>query len=103
MRFVERLKHLKKQVEREITMYRGILQDARTPWLAKGLLGMALVYVMMPFDLIPDWIPILGFLDDVLIVPGLVLLACKLVPPNVLTEYRQKSTHETIVSKDFEE
>jgi uncharacterized membrane protein YkvA (DUF1232 family) len=70
-------------------MYKAIAQDPRTPWFAKVLLLAAIGYVLLPFDLIPDWIPVLGLVDDLLIVPGLVVLALKLIPKPVLDEYRQ--------------
>ena len=86
---LEQLKKLAKQVKRELTIYRNIARDPRTPWLAKMLLLVAIGYVLLPFDLIPDWIPVLGVLDDILIVPGLVFLALKMVPREVSEEYRQ--------------
>jgi len=85
----ERCRHIAKQLKRELTIYKAIAQDPRTPWLAKVLLLAAIGYVLLPFDLIPDWIPVLGLVDDVLIVPGLVVLALKLIPKSVLDEYRQ--------------
>lgn len=57
---------------------------------AKILLGMAIGYVLLPFDLIPDFIPILGQLDDVLIVPGLIYLALRLIPDKIVVQCRQQ-------------
>jgi uncharacterized membrane protein YkvA (DUF1232 family) len=95
------LNHLKAitcEVERELRVYQLIVQDARTPLLAKALLGLALGYLLMPFDLIPDFVPILGQLDDVLIVPGLVLLALKLVPQELVEECRARARAESASS-----
>ncbi len=64
-----------RQIKCEIAVYRLVLADARTPLPAKIVLGAAIGYLLLPFDLIPDFIPVLGQLDDVLIVPGLVWLA----------------------------
>jgi uncharacterized membrane protein YkvA (DUF1232 family) len=85
---VARLKTLTRSFRREVAVYRLVAQHERTPRLAKILLGVAAGYVAMPFDLIPDAIPVLGQLDDVLIVPGLVWIALRLVPDDVLTQCR---------------
>ncbi|MFO8006304.1 MAG: DUF1232 domain-containing protein, partial [Candidatus Brocadiia bacterium] len=71
-----------------------VLQDPGTPLVAKLLLGAALGYLLSPLDLIPDWIPLLGYLDDVLIVGGLVALAIALVPPDVVAECRRRTQGE---------
>ena len=84
------LRETARKLKTELAVYRLVLKHERTPWLAKVLLGMAIGYVLMPFDLIPDFIPVLGQLDDLLIVPGLVILALKLIPEGVIDECRQK-------------
>ena len=58
--------------------------------MAKFLLWLAIGYVLLPFDLIPDFIPVLGQLDDVLIVPGLIYLALKMIPQEVIAECRER-------------
>jgi uncharacterized membrane protein YkvA (DUF1232 family) len=72
----------------QLAVYRRALQDARTPWAAKVLLGAAIAYVLSPIDLIPDFIPVLGHLDDLLVVPLLVWLALRLIPAAVLRDAR---------------
>lgn len=63
-------------------------RDPRTPWYAKAL-GLAVAaYALSPIDLIPDFIPVLGLLDDLLIVPAGLWLTLKLIPPEVLATHR---------------
>ena len=82
------LNQLTKRVKQELQVYRTVMADERTPWLARVLLGAAVGYLLLPFDLIPDAIPILGQLDDLLIVPGLFWLALKLIPEEILEQAR---------------
>lgn len=84
----ERLKQYARQAKREVTVYQRVLRDPRTPWSARVALGLAVGYLLLPFDLIPDFIPVLGQLDDLLIVPGLVWLGLRLLPPALLEEHR---------------
>ena len=84
------LKMLRK-LQSELKVYRLILSDSRTPRVAKVLLAVAIFYAVSPLDLIPDVIPVIGFLDDLLIIPGLVLLALKLTPKDIVEECRIKA------------
>jgi uncharacterized membrane protein YkvA (DUF1232 family) len=77
------LKALGADLKRSLRTYRLIAQDPRTPRLAKVLLALAIGYVLMPFDLIPDFIPVIGHIDDAVIVPALIILALKMVPNEV--------------------
>ncbi|NWF71098.1 MAG: DUF1232 domain-containing protein [Chloroflexi bacterium] len=87
----QKLKHWAQRVEQEIDVYRRVLAHAHTPWYAKAVLGLALAYFVLPIDLIPDPIPVLGQLDDLLIVPGLIWLALKLIPPQIVTGCREEA------------
>jgi uncharacterized membrane protein YkvA (DUF1232 family) len=73
---------------RELNIYQRVLRDERTPVAAKLLLGLAIGYLCMPFDLIPDFIPVIGHLDDAIIVPVLVFAAVRLVPTEIVAEHR---------------
>ncbi len=86
------MKSIAKSFKRELRLYQLVLKDRRTPRVAKLLLGLAVGYALMPFDLIPDFIPVLGQLDDVIIVPILVIVAVKMIPKVVIEECRMKVT-----------
>lgn len=66
-------------------------RDPRVPWLAKLVAGMIAAYALSPVDLIPDFIPILGYLDDLIIVPLGILLAVRLIPADVMRELRTEA------------
>jgi len=63
-------------------------KDPRTPWYAKALIYIVVAHTFSPVDLIPDFIPILGYLDDIIITPLGIALAVRLIPPEVLKETR---------------
>ena len=63
-------------------------KDPRTPWYAKALIYFVVAHTFSPIDLIPDFIPVLGYLDDLIITPGGIWLAVQLIPPEVLEEAR---------------
>lgn len=62
-----------------------------TPFMAKAVCVVAVVYALSPIDLIPDFIPVLGYLDDVLLVPALIWLAIRLLPARVLLDSREQT------------
>lgn len=83
------LKQRAKQQQDDIPALFLALKDKRTPWLAKGLAFLALAYALSPIDLIPDFIPVLGYLDDLLILPGLIVLTVKLIPRDLWREKQE--------------
>ena len=84
----EKSKELARLFKRELAVYRRVLADSRTPIGAKIFLGLAVGYLCMPFDLIPDFIPVIGHLDDAIIVPALVYLTLRFVPRELVAEHR---------------
>ena len=64
------------------------MKDTRTPLISKILLWIAMGCLLLPFDLIPDWIPVLGQVDDIVLVPSFVILAMLFVPKEVILEHR---------------
>ena len=70
-----------------------------TPWYAKMLVAFIVAYALSPIDLIPDFIPVLGYLDDLILIPIGIALAIKLVPPAVLTECRARSQEALVNGK----
>lgn len=69
-------------------------KDPRTPWYAKVFTGIVVAYAFSPIDLIPDFIPVLGYLDDLVLVPLGAAAAIKMIPPEVMTECRAKAQTE---------
>jgi uncharacterized membrane protein YkvA (DUF1232 family) len=74
-------------------------KDPRVPWYAKVIIAATVGYALSPIDLIPDFIPVLGQLDDLIIVPIGISLALKMIPEEVLDEYREKVQSELNGSK----
>jgi uncharacterized membrane protein YkvA (DUF1232 family) len=83
-----RIRDYLRAFKRELCVYQRVVRDPRCPRLARFFLGAAVAYLLMPFDLIPDWIPILGQLDDVVIVPLLIWLGLRCMPAGLLAEVR---------------
>lgn len=76
--------------KRELIVYQRVLRDDRTPVVAKLFLGLAFGYLCLPFDLIPDFIPVIGHLDDAVIIPALVFIALQFIPAEIVTELREQ-------------
>jgi uncharacterized membrane protein YkvA (DUF1232 family) len=91
---LSQLKKVAGQLKQEFEVYRLVLRHDKTPVLAKIFLGLAIAYVLMPFDLIPDFIPVIGQLDDLVIVPLLVYVALKMIPDAVVNECREQIKRE---------
>lgn len=90
MRF-EKLRIWAKAVKRNVISLWIAARDARTPWHAKAVAIIVAAYALSPIDLIPDFIPIIGYLDDILFVPLGILLAIWLIPASLMVEFRKKA------------
>ena len=86
-RFREGARRLRREVHALVLAAR----HPRTPWYAKLVAGAVVAYALSPIDLIPDFIPVLGYLDDLVLVPLGIVLALKLVPPDVMAECRARA------------
>jgi uncharacterized membrane protein YkvA (DUF1232 family) len=89
MQLIDKLKQQARQLKSEAQVLILAYSDKRTPLSAKIIIGLTVGYLLSPIDLIPDFIPVIGYLDDLLIVPLLITLSIKLIPSVVLTEARQ--------------
>jgi uncharacterized membrane protein YkvA (DUF1232 family) len=83
----------------QVRLYQAVARHPHTPRIAKWLLGLALAYALSPIDLIPDWIPVIGLLDDLILVPLVIWLAIKSVPAEVVAECRAQILTENEVSR----
>lgn len=85
-----KVRGIAKRAKNEVELYRSILSHPRTPILSKVLLAGAVAYVVSPIDLLPDFLPAVGWLDDLIVVPALAYLALEIVPNDVIQECRAK-------------
>lgn len=85
------LKEKAKQLKIDIPAVFLALKDMKTPWNAKLLAALTVAYALSPIDFIPDFIPVLGYLDDLIILPSLVALTVKFIPKDVFDEYRKQA------------
>jgi uncharacterized membrane protein YkvA (DUF1232 family) len=89
-RFLEGLRAAARRLKAEVSALAIAAVDPRTPWYARLLIATVVAYALSPIDLIPDFIPVLGLLDDLILVPLGLALALQLVPPAVMAEARAK-------------
>lgn len=94
MTIVSRLRQRASHLKRETYALALAYRDPRTPWHAKLWAACVVAYAVSPIDLIPDFIPVLGFLDDLILLPMGIALAIRLIPAEVLAECRTKAAAE---------
>jgi uncharacterized membrane protein YkvA (DUF1232 family) len=85
---IGRLKDWPRVIKRDAHAIYLAARDPRTPWYAKALALFIAGYALSPIDLIPDFIPVLGYLDDLIILPLGIMAVVKLIPPEVMAEHR---------------
>lgn len=90
-----------KKAKQEIVYFRALMIHPKTPKCSRWLIGGAIAYLLSPVDLIPDWIPVLGQLDDLLIVPLLLYAALAIIPSSVKKECRDKVTDNRVDAAIF--
>lgn len=91
MGMTEQLRQWARQLKRDTLALYLACRDPRTPWFAKVFAGAIVAYALSPIDLIPDFIPVLGYLDDLIIVPVGLMIAIKLVPVSVMEDCRTRA------------
>lgn len=85
---IRRISEWARQIKRELVAVYLSIRDSRTPWYAKALGALVVAYAFSPIDLIPDFIPVLGYLDDAILLPLGIWLVIRLIPAQVLADAR---------------
>ncbi|MBX3582887.1 MAG: DUF1232 domain-containing protein [Rhizobiaceae bacterium] len=88
---MQKAKHWARAIKRDVLALWLAARDSRVPWYAKAVAGAVAAYALSPIDLIPDFIPVLGYLDDLIILPLGILLAVRLVPVELMAEFREEA------------
>lgn len=91
MLMVERLKAWANRIKRDGLALWFAARDPKVPWHARVLGIFVVTYALSPIDLIPDFIPVLGYLDDLILLPCMIWLAIRLIPPPILAESRYRA------------
>ena len=91
MRLLETTRAWARRLKRDVMTLWFARSHPATPWYAKAMGAFVVAYALSPIDLIPDFIPVLGYLDDVILLPALIWVTVRLLPPPVLQDSRQKA------------
>jgi uncharacterized membrane protein YkvA (DUF1232 family) len=89
---LERARQWARAIKRDVLALWLAARDPRVPWYAKALAMAVAAYALSPIDLIPDFVPVLGYLDDLVIVPLGILLVVRLIPAALMTDFRERAT-----------
>jgi uncharacterized membrane protein YkvA (DUF1232 family) len=98
---LERLRNRSREFKTQIDAIYFAFQDPRTPWFAKLLAILVVAYAVSPIDLIPDFLPVIGYLDDLVIVPAGIALAVRLIPSVVMDDARQRAAQSKVSNTRF--
>ncbi len=91
MVLLQKLKERAKALQVEVYTLFLAYRDPRTPWYARVCAAIVVAYALSPLDLIPDFIPVLGYLDDLILVPAGIALALRLIPKEVVADCRERA------------
>lgn len=94
-RLISNARQWARTIKRDVHAVWLAARDPRTPWFAKALALVVAAYAVSPIDLIPDFIPVLGYLDDLVIVPLGILFVVRLIPCEVMEEHREAASKAT--------
>ena len=90
---LEKLKSRARTLQADVQALVVAFQDPHTPWAARAMIALVVAYALSPIDLIPDFIPVLGYLDDLILVPVGIALAIRMIPSQVLADSREAAQH----------
>lgn len=97
---LKKIKQWARGLKKQLSLLYRVYTHKGTPWYAKVMIGITIAYAMSPIDLIPDFIPVLGYLDDLILIPAGIALSFKLVPHDVLEECKKlEETSDEMKSK----
>lgn len=85
---LDKLKSRARALKTEVVALYFAFRDPRTPWYARAFVALVVAFALSPIDLIPDFVPVFGYLDDLILVPAGIALALKLIPPEVMVDAR---------------
>ena len=91
MTIIERLKFWARTIKRDIVTLWLAVRHPAVPWYSKAIAAATVTYALSPIDLIPDFVPVLGYLDDLIIVPLGIMISIRLIPDDVLAELRAQA------------
>lgn len=95
MRWIDQLRKRARALKAETLVLYFAARHPRTPWYAKLLVAAIVAYALSPIDLIPDFVPVLGYLDDLVLLPMGIIWAIRLIPPAVMAECRARVESES--------
>ena len=94
MSFPASAKRWARSIKRDVAALWIAARDPRVPWYAKATAGAVASYALSPIDLIPDFIPIIGYLDDLVMVPLGIMAAVRMIPVALMEEFREKAASQ---------